>query len=234
MSTILEALRRAEQERNRGKVPTLHALSPVLAPPHSPSGHQPSARWWLWGGAALVCCAALTAALWWMLRPGPPRFTAAAAPLEATAPTPAVTASPGKSASVVPQKEPPPAAVRPLKPPAAPHKRAQASAAPAPAKAEHSQPAAQKPTIAVAPAPAKAPGPVFAPADLPVSVRAELPKLHLAGITWSANAKLRMAIVNGQVLHEGESAVAGLVLERVEPGRTIWAFRGYRIALTSE
>ena len=106
----------------------------------------------------------------------------------------------------------------------------------APAKARRSETQPQQPAAKAAPVPAKVQvsGPVFAPADLPASVRADLPRLHLAGITYSANAKLRMAIVNGQVLHEGESAIAGLVLERVEPGRTIWAFRGYRIALTSD
>ena len=43
----------------------------------------------------------------------------------------------------------------------------------------------------------------------------------------------RMVIVNGQVLHEGDQAAPGLVLERIEPGRTVWAFRGYRYALPS-
>ncbi|RZJ59068.1 MAG: hypothetical protein EON49_12515, partial [Acidovorax sp.] len=42
------------------------------------------------------------------------------------------------------------------------------------------------------------------------------------------------AIVNGQVLHEGDLAAPGLVLERVEPGRTVWTFRGYRYGIASQ
>ena len=145
-------------------------------------------------------------------------------------------APPEMPAQTVQKKEPPRAAERAPQPSSTAHKRAQAPEKAAPAKARHSEAPAQKPAAKATPAPAKtqASGPVFAPADLPASVRAELPRLHLAGITYSTNAKLRMAIVNGQVLHEGESAIPGLVLERVEPGRTIWAFRGYRVALTSE
>jgi len=75
---------------------------------------------------------------------------------------------------------------------------------------------------------------VLAPADLPAAVRDQLPALQLAGITYSANARHRMAIVNGQVLHEGEQAAPGLVLERIEPQRTVWAFGGYRYALATQ
>ena len=100
------------------------------------------------------------------------------------------------------------------------------------------------PPVAAAPAPqanpaapdnakvATAPStPVYAVGELPAAVREQLPALQLAGITYSSNSKYRMVIVNGQVLHEGESAGPGLVLERIESARTIWAFRGYRFAL---
>lgn len=66
--------------------------------------------------------------------------------------------------------------------------------------------------------------------DLPPATRAQLPALRLAGITYSANPLHRMAIVNGQVLHEGEAAAPGLVLERIEPARVIWRYQGQRWA----
>ena len=72
---------------------------------------------------------------------------------------------------------------------------------------------------------------MFAQADLPESVRAQLPVLKISGITYSSNAVARMAIVNGQVLHEGDPVAPGLLLERIEPGRTVWSFRGYRYGL---
>ena len=83
------------------------------------------------------------------------------------------------------------------------------------------------------PAPQATQAPVFAQADLPPAVREQLPTLQLAGVTYSTNPLYRMVIVNGQVLHEGDQAAPGLVLERIEPGRTVWAFRGYRYALPS-
>ena len=75
-------------------------------------------------------------------------------------------------------------------------------------------------------------GAVFTPADLPDAVRAQLPALKISGITYSRNPVSRMAIVNGQVLHEGEPVAPGLVLERIEPESTVWSFRGYRYGLT--
>lgn len=105
--------------------------------------------------------------------------------------------------------------------PPAPVKRA----APPPKPTQAPAPARPRPEVAPRPAP------IFKVDDLPASVRAELPGLHLAGITWSSDARLRMAIVNGQVLHEGDAAAPGLVLERIEQERTVWAFRGYRVAV---
>ncbi|WP_259456042.1 general secretion pathway protein GspB [Alicycliphilus denitrificans] len=114
------------------------------------------------------------------------------------------------------------AAATPAQPAARAERRA-ADAAPA-AKAPPPRSAPPKPTEAPA-------APVFAQADLPPAVREQLPTLQLAGLTYSSNPLYRMVIVNRQVLHEGDQAAPGLVLERIEPGRTIWSFRGYRYAL---
>uniref|UniRef100_UPI0025FDD21B general secretion pathway protein GspB n=1 Tax=uncultured Acidovorax sp. TaxID=158751 RepID=UPI0025FDD21B len=112
--------------------------------------------------------------------------------------------------------------------PAAPAPRERTSPAPAPRAAD----------MAVAnTAPAAAPaatGTVFAQADLPEAVRAQLPSLKISGVTYSSNPVYRMAIVNGQVLHEGDPAGPGLLLEKIEPGRTIWSFKGYRYGLASQ
>ena len=85
-----------------------------------------------------------------------------------------------------------------------------------------------------APATASPTGTVFAQADLPDAVRAQLPVLKISGATYSANPVYRMAIVNGQVLHEGDIAAPGLLLEKIEPTRTIWSFKGYRYGLASQ
>jgi len=213
MSTILEALRRAEQERQRGAVPTVHDPASVLAVP-GPAGRRGAGR--LWAVAAALMLAAGAAALaWWLARRGP--VAVASAPAAAPA---APSAAAGK-----------PAAQAPARPPPAP--KARMPSAPAPEGMASSPVSAPK--ASAPPARAAAPGgPVFAPADLPASVRAELPTLHLAGITWSANPRLRMAVVSGQVLHEGDAAAPGMVLQAIEPTRTVWTFRGYRVALGSQ
>lgn len=221
MSTILEALRRAEQERKRGTVPTVHSPATVLAPAASGAADARAARapWVIASALAMMMGAA--ALLWWgaggrSQAPLPPSVPAA----------PAAKPAPPAAVSAEPVHEAPPA-----KAPAA-----TAGSAPPPAGQAQQEPAAPAKAKVKdkATGPGPGPGSVFAPADLPASVRAELPGLHVAGITWSANARLRMAIVNGQVLHEGDAAAPGMVLQAIEPARTVWLFRGYRVALASQ
>ncbi len=187
-----------------------------------------------------------------------PATSAAVAPsipaVASTAP-PAAVASPEPAPAVAPAVTPPPApAPRPAAPqrerpaqapsssvaprsPAADAERAR-PAAPAPRERTPAAPASRAADLAVAnPAPAAAPaatGTVFAQADLPEAVRAQLPSLKISGVTYSSNPVYRMAIVNGQVLHEGDPAGPGLLLEKIEPGRTIWSFKGYRYGLASQ
>lgn len=160
--------------------------------------------------------------------------TAPAAP--APAPVPAVAPAPAPAAAAPPRRPAPPRQERAApqaspRTPAQPPARAERRTADRPAAASGSAPASV-PAKAPPPAP-EAATPVFAQADLPPAVREQLPTLQLAGVTYSSNPLLRMVIVNGQVLHEGDQAAPGLVLERIESGRTVWAFRGYRYALPS-
>lgn len=225
MSTILEALRRAEQERKRGTVPTVHSPATVLAPAASGAADARAARapWVIASALAVMMGAA--ALLWWgaggrSQAPLPPSVPAA--PAAKPAPPAAVGAEPVHEA---PPAKAPAAPAGSAPPPAG--QAQQEPAAPAKAKDKVKDKAKDKAT-------GTGPGSVFAPADLPASVRAELPGLHVAGITWSASARLRMAIVNGQVLHEGDAAAPGMVLQAIEPARTVWLFRGYRVALASQ
>jgi general secretion pathway protein B len=117
------------------------------------------------------------------------------------------------------------AGVSPRPRPLAPVQGAASSALPGPLTTAPGQ------GSAAAPSPA---APVFAQADLPEAIRSQLPVLKISGATYSNNPAHRMAIVNGQVLLEGDQAGPGLVLERVEPSRTVWAFRGYRYAVGSQ
>ena len=243
MSYILDALRRAQAERGRGGVPGLHtpavAASSAAEVPQSSGGNR--LVWLIAAGAGAI---ALVLA-WLQFSPKasapaptpPPAVVASAvvqpeiapvpvpAPVPAPIPTPAPVAPPEPAPVVIDVTPPPPPP--PPAPPVVPQaKPAVVAPAPKPAPAVANPAAPDNAKVATAPS-----TPVYAVGELPAAVREQLPALQLAGITYSSNSKYRMVIVNGQVLHEGESAGPGLVLERIESARTIWAFRGYRFAL---
>ncbi len=223
MSYILDALRRAQAERGRGSVPGLH--TPATPAAGLPAADASPARGMLRALLALALGAGLAGGAWWLWR-----TPSAPAPVAAP-PTPvAAVAPPAPPAAVQAAPEPAPAAAPAS---AAPPPRSAPPAARAERRAADAAPAAKAPTPRSAPPkPTEAPAaPVFAQADLPPAVREQLPTLQLAGLTYSSNPLYRMVIVNRQVLHEGDQAAPGLVLERIEPGRTIWSFRGYRYAL---
>lgn len=262
MSYILDALRRAENERNRGAVPGLHSQA---TPATGRSGPVASAG----SRVVLVTAAVLgavlaTGATWWLLErsasvPGAGgALPASSSPiaLPASAPVGAVIQA---AVSAATGDVPAPSVVTPEKPPvkrspivgsAAPRSTASSQAPASPiahsavpaairqnATAETERTRASEVARVAAPAPGAAAtrpiGTVFAQADLPPAVREQLPNLQIAGVTYSANVAYRMAIVNGQVLHEGDQAAPGLRLESIEPERTIWSFRGYRYGMAS-
>ena len=235
MSYILDALRRAETERSRGAVPGLHS-QPVPAPegpssPHAPGGRRVA----LVAALALLAAGAAGAAWWWLQRPAAvpsgDRVVLAPAPAPAApmaAPAPDASAAPASTIAGMPPATRA-AAPAPRAQPSAPAERARADD-PARSAATGAAPAAVPDRAAPAP---RVTGTVFAQDDLPQAVRAQLPNLQIAGVTYSANAAYRMAIVNGQVLHEGDQAAPGLRLERIEPERTVWSFQGYRYGMPS-
>ena len=203
--------------------------------------------WWFLqrpvpAGAVVVAAAPATSAA---VAPSMPTVASTAPPAAVASPEPAPAVAPAVTPppapaprAAAPQRERPApsssvvprfSAADPERPrPAVPAPRERTPAAPAPRAADL---AAANPAPAAAPA---ATGTVFAQADLPEAVRAQLPSLKISGVTYSSNPVYRMAIVNGQVLHEGDPAGPGLLLEKIEPGRTIWSFKGYRYGLASQ
>lgn len=261
MSYILDALRRAEAERGRGAVPGIHTQAmPAAGVPAERTG---SANLLLIGTAVVAVAALAAGGTWWaMQRPaGAPAGNATVAvapslspaqvpaPLPAQAPVaPPVVAAPSPAPAVTaaptPVPAPAPAPSQPLVPsaveqrPVVPKRVAEPAREKPVREAEpvrrDAAPAAAANSAAAA-APAAPPnGPVFAQNDLPPSVREQLPVLQVTGATYSSNPAHRMAIVNGQVLQEGDQAAPGLKLERIEQGRTVWSFRGYRYAVAPQ
>ena len=132
---------------------------------------------------------------------------------------------------MAPKRVAEPVREKPAAAPAPAQARVRETPVPPPAAATRSEPPAPVTPPAAAPGATPPNGPVFAQSDLPPSVREQLPALTVTGATYSSNPAHRMAIVNGQVLQEGDQAAPGLKLERIEQSRTVWSFHGYRYAV---
>ena len=205
MSYILDALKRAESERSRGAVPGVHAQPQAAATP-SPQGRS-RVVWVLAGALAL---AAVGGGLWWWSTSSAERSPTAPSPVPPVAvvvPTPVQAPAP---AAVLPPIPPLPVEPPPPAAPTVPVAVAKAPAAP-------TTPAAQQPRVSTL-------------AELPDTVRQQLPALAISGATYSENPRYRMVIVNGQVLHEGDTAAPGVVLEKIRQKEVVLRTQGYRYA----
>jgi len=236
MSYILDALRRADAERERGAVPNIHAQ-----PFQGPSNDNESSRTtppWLW--IALVLLAVAVLALGWKLfASDPPREQVAAAPAvaPAPAPTPAPSATPGMPPppSLASTAAPPsPVPLQPVQPlpitPPTPASRAAAAPSKAASKPIARAEAASAATTAPAPAstPASAVERIYAVSELPEDVRRSLPALPIGGAMYSKNAADRMLIVGGQILHEGDTIAPDLKLEQIRLKSAVFRYKAYR------
>lgn len=209
MSYILDALRRADAERERDPARGIHAQPADAGMPEAGgSGMR------LVVAGAVVLAAAAAAAVF--LRPEEPP---PALPVSAPLPPPPV--SPAPPAPAVQVQAPAPSIVPAAPPPLPP-----------PVQATATRPAAMapaKPASAAAPA-----GPserVFAVAELPADVQRELPRLVISGGVFSERAAQRMLIVGGQVVNEGAELAPGLVLEQIRPKIAVLRFRGWRYSV---
>lgn len=239
MSYILDALKKADAEREQGQVPGLH----------TPTGHTdlsdgPQLRTpplWVMGLGALLVLIALGAVWLW------PRPVA----VIATAPTQP------QSLPAGPVAEPEPTPAPALTP--APESRPEASATanragnetsrpapeatptPPPSRPPRAEPAITRPVAPAAPRapihvdPARAPTPsskVPTLAELPDEVRRSLPSLSVSGAMYSDSPANRMLLINNRVFHEGDQPVAGLVLEEIRLKSAVFRYRGTRYAVS--
>ena len=211
MSYILDALRRADAERERDPARGIHA-QPGAGLPANVQARVPA---WAWaaGGCVVVAAAGLLA---W------PRQ----APTVPSAPAPAIAMRPNVSVAVpvaaaVQPPAPPPQAAKPVPVPVA---LAPVARVPeAPAKAASAAPAPAAPVVAA--------DRVFNIAELPADVQSQLPKLAISGGVHSDNAAQRMLIVGGQVVNEGAELAPGVVLEQIRARTAVLRFRGYRYSV---
>lgn len=235
MSLILDALRKADAERERGSVPGLRSqpvvpLSDVAAPKAVGRLGWPAIAIGIGVGLAL-------AAIWMFVSRSPvPRSEAPAmAAPAATAQPIASPAAPPPSPAVRdavrdPLPSPLPSLTRPGQGAPAPAATAQDIAEPAP----WTRPGERAATGGAADPPARARGgatgdlPVYPHDLLPSQVRAALPPLSISGTIYSSDPRGRSLIVNGRLMREGSAVTPELTLEEIRLKSAIFAFRAYR------
>ena len=214
MSYILDALKRADAERERGAVPGLHAqqTAALAAAPTT----RVRTRLWLIGGAVLTL-SAIAAGLWqW-------RASTNEAPLPAVQ---LAVVAPLVNTSAAPAAAPAPVVASPL-PVVAPV--AVSPAPPVVAAPVH----AATPKAAVS-APAAAP--VVAPvipllSEMPEDFRRQIPALTITGAVYSETPAQRLLLVNNLVLNQGGLAAPEVSLEEIRPKSSVFSFRGTRFRL---
>lgn len=236
MSYILDALRRADSERERGAVPSLHSKQIAPGVADADDGDETSPRsvqplWWAVGGLSL---ALLGMAAWLMLGRSTPEPVRSAEPVAAApvlAPPPVVVQqSPPVAALEAPLVTPPPVAAPPSPPierKAAPAAPTRVAAAPKPAP----QPV-EKPAVKAAAAPRDEDAPVPSISELPDDIRRQLPALSVSGASYSKNPASRMLILNGQVFKEGDKVANDLVLEQIRLKSAVLSYRGRRYSVS--
>jgi len=219
MSYILDALRRADAERERGTVPSLHTQQFGVLPGDDEAPPRPR----LLIGTIALLVLALGGVLAWNLlggsEPPPKPAVQAVAPPPGVAPAPVgappvfapqslASASAGPPASATAMATPPP---RPL-----PRPTARREVAPAMPASPPTAPASDR---------------IYSLAELPEATRRELPKLAYGGGSYSGDKASRLAFLNGQVFHEGDTVAPGLVLKQVKQKGVILAYKGYRFEI---
>ena len=231
MSYILDALKRAdderERERERGAVPGLqsrHATTPAAK-----ADRRAPRRIWL--AVAALALGGIAAGLWFWQTPSGTGQLAAVAP---AVPPPA-------------QPVPPPTLPVPASPPAVTAPRVAASLPPAVVRAAPKpvpKPAPAASAAAVQPPPGPRPDPVAKstasqtapPAvrsfnDLPEGMRRQIPPLVITGSVYSKNPDKRLLLVNNQVIAQGTLAAPEVTLEEIQAKSSVFSYQGTRFRL---
>jgi len=246
MSYILDALKRAEAERERGAVPGLHARQTITPSPQTAGRAQ--RRVWLTAGATLAL-AGMAAAGWWVWRtPDAAVRLAAVEPVVARPPVTVPLAQPAPAPTLRPAPTPAPPAVTasPSAPQPVPAAPRAAVSSPLPAVAPAAirpapRPAPAERAMAVPPPPRPKPDPVAKPAASPAAapavqlfgnlsedLRRQIPPLVITGSVYSANPDKRLLLVNNQVLAQGGLAAPEVTLVEIQAKSSVFSFRGTR------
>lgn len=242
MSYILEAIKKAEAERQSGTTPNVHA-QPAYVPIE-----RGAASWWrtpvFWVAPLLLML--LLALVWrqpWQAKvtvvnpvnSPSPSVAVSAAPSLPTAPAQAnpitTPVNPGPGPAVASSA---PSVAAPAQGTGEPRSGGSRVAGGAPAipvqtAASPEAPPSVKPEPAIA-AEAEIPIPLLT--ELPESIRNGIPPLTINGYIYSKNPADRVLLIEKRLCHEGEELAPGLILEKLLPRAAVLNYKGarYRIA----
>lgn len=211
MSYILDALNRADAERERGSVPGLHARQTYA---QTSKASKANSRPWI-ALVATLTVASIAAGVWFWRAPvnsAPPaiaEFAIAAAPAAAAPPAP-VPIAPVVAPTTVPKEAPKPPVVKSV---------AQPQTATKPTPIEKKVVTAK---VAVS---------IPLLSELSSSVRSQISPLTITGAVYSKNPGQRLLLVNNQVLNQGNLAAPELTLEEIRANSSVFSFRGTRFRL---
>jgi general secretion pathway protein B len=244
MSYILDALKKADSERQHGKTPDIHTQ-----PTHNnaldgdESVLKKSGIWIILVVALIILCSALLAMNWQRtsatVAVAPAPVPAPAPPLAAVAPVvaaPVVTAPPVIAPSAEPApvntQQTAPAIAQPSMPAQAnPEPKTTATTVSTPKEKRHASiqktqttkksrekdnydPAIETITTTLR--------------DLPLNIQNEIPTITVGGYLYSDNRAECQLIINKMLLHEGDQVMPGMMLERMMPHSAILNYKGYR------
>ena len=249
MSYILDALRKSDQQRQRGTAPTLLAVQEKAATPG-----QPALLAYGLLAAVLVGVGVMIGWLrpWQSEQPAPatPEFVAArpveskpleltplqSTPLQSTAREPAPPSSgtvpqpqPDSEMQLNPAEPAPPESAprpQPKRPPRATVDEAGPPREAGPAATERA--AALAPPVDLIGADGASGQAVIEMGDLPVQVLQTLPAMAISFHAYSNTSDGRLVGINNRIRREGDTIAPGLLLEQITPEGMIFGYQGYR------
>jgi general secretion pathway protein B len=213
VSLILDALRKADSEREREAVPGLHTQPvPAFSLEDAARPSRPKRFLWITVGVGVGVLVSLG---WYFMGRETPR-----PPVERPMPAPDPVAAPSVHPPVPAPNAIAPEPPREIAPPApwpAPERKSAAKSA---AKGEP-----------VAAAAAETLPAVYAREQLPDNIRSALPPLAVGGSIYSSTPANRSLILDGRLYRENEQLSADLMLEEIRLKTAVLNFRGYRFEI---
>jgi general secretion pathway protein B len=232
MSYILEALKRADAERERetAGVPGLHAQARDFDEGDADldAAYRGQRKGWALGALLGVVTLGTLGWFFWP-REVPPVAVAAVAPqIVVPSPSPAPVPAPppvpvpvAQPNAPLPQMAPVPPLPTLAPPPETPARARSLQSDPPKPKAQPKD--VNDPTAAAPQEPR-----IYRVNELPDNIRQELPSLSLGGVMYSDKASSRMVVVNGQVFREGDTLAPNVLLKQIKLKEAVLEFKGYR------